>query len=79
MIYESLKSISFMRSTSKAGSFYDLATVQLSCVLIASKLTITSEKFPCVLEEVRWFFLLRHAEYNHPIIDNAISIFETSL
>jgi len=66
-----------MRSTSRAGSLYDLATVQLSCVLIASKLTIISEEFPRVLEEVPRFFLFRHAEYNHPIIDNAISIFET--
>jgi len=55
MIYESLKSISFIRCTSRAGSFYDTATVQLSCVLIASKLTIISEGFSRVLEEVLRF------------------------
>lgn len=44
-----------MRYTLRPGSFYDLATVQLSCVLIASKLTIISEGLLYVVEEVPRF------------------------
>lgn len=77
MIYESLKSISFMQYTSRPGSLYDIATAQLNRVLIASKLTIISEGFPRVLEVVPQFSCYAITEHNRPIADNAISIFQT--
>lgn len=61
-----------MRYASRPGSLYDIATVQLNRVLIASKLTIISEGFPRVLEIVLRFSCYAIMEHNrtYPITDN---------
>lgn len=53
-----------MRYASRPSSLYDIATVQLNRVLIASKLTIISEGFPRVLEIVPRFSCYAITEHN---------------